>query len=137
VKRVLAIVVVAVGLLSALGGTASAAGGSGSATACSASSSNVVGTRFLMTLTKNEVDPSQQRFATCTYARKVAEQVVSKEVTSPVTVAGFDCTDFVLKRKPGKNRYHCVRNAGATEISVSFQVVYVRDSRRYPADPGL
>jgi hypothetical protein len=124
-SRVAVVGVVLVGALWALTGTAAAISGSGSATACISKSRHVEG-GILVSLTKENVDPSQKRFATCAYAAKVARQVTSRRLEEPATVAGFRCFPFALSRKPAKFRYSCqFRGADtATEIHLSFTVVY-------------
>jgi hypothetical protein len=120
------------GLFSALGGTAAANGSSATTWACSGASANVVGTTFLVDLTKSEVDPSEKRFATCRYASKVADRVAALELKTARVVEGFGCGDRVLKSKPAKFAYHCsFQGAGtATEIELWFTVAYVKEAIR-------
>lgn len=125
-----AAVVVASGLLSALGGTAVANGGSGSATACLATSKKVIGGRFLVNLTASNVDPSQKGFATCGYAGRVARRVIASELKTAKIVEGFSCTVNVLRSKPPKFAYHCVFQGAdtATEVGVGFTVAYAKEA---------
>lgn len=75
------------------------------------------------------VDPTQARYATCAYAKKVAGGLTSLRIEEPKVVQGFRCTPRVLSTEPDVVKYSCLfRGADtATEIKITFKVKYDLD----------
>ena len=96
---------------------------------CNLASKNVVGRKFKAKVVAKNVDPSQARFATCAYARKVAGGLTSLRIEMPKISHGFRCTPRVLSTEPDVVKYGCLfRGADtATEIRIKFRVKYDLD----------
>ena len=96
---------------------------------CNLVSKNVVGKKFKAKLAAENVDPSQARFATCAYAKKVVGGLTSLRIEEPKVVQGFRCTPRVLSTEPDVVKYQCLfRGADtATEIKITFKVKYDLD----------
>jgi hypothetical protein len=109
--------------------SAAAAGTHSSAIACSARSKNVIEKPFLVSVERNNVDPSQARYGTCAYAKKVVGGLTSLRIEEPKVVQGFRCTPRVLSTEPDVVKYGCLfRGADtATEIKITFKVKYDLD----------
>lgn len=96
---------------------------------CNLVSKNVVGKKFKAKVVAKNVDPSQARFATCAYAKKVVGGLTSLRIEEPKVVHGFRCTPKVLSTEPDVVKYACLfRGADtATEIRITFTVKYDLD----------
>jgi hypothetical protein len=96
---------------------------------CTTSSKNVVGHTFKTKIVANNVDPSQAKYGSCAYAKKVADGLTSLRIEEPKVVKGFRCTPRVLSTEPDVVKYACLfRGADtATEIRVTFKVKYDLD----------
>lgn len=96
---------------------------------CALRSKNVVGHTFKAKLAAEDVDPSQARYATCAYAKKVVGGLTSLRIEEPKVVRGFRCTPRVISTEPDVVKYQCLfRGADtATEITITFKVKYDLD----------
>jgi hypothetical protein len=101
---------------------------------CTATSPNVIGNKIMVKVTGKNVAKSQQRFANCGVARKVARGLTAIRIEKPKTLEGFRCTPSVMTGgegtvEPQKVRYSCLfRGADtATEIRLLFTVTYNQD----------
>jgi hypothetical protein len=96
---------------------------------CNLVSKNVVGKKFKAKVAAKNVDPSQARYATCAYVKKVAGGLTSLRIEEPKVVQGFRCTPKVLSTEPDVVKYACLfRGADtATEIRITFKVKYDQD----------
>ena len=96
---------------------------------CNLVSKNVVGAKFKAKVAAQNVDPSQARYATCAYVKKVAGGLTSLRIEEPKVVRGFRCTPTVISTEPDVVKYACLfRGADtATEIRITFKVKYDLD----------
>lgn len=103
-------------------------------TTCTTTSKNVIGKHVRITVAGKNVARSQQKFAECPTAKKVADKMLSLRIEMPKTFDGFRCTPTVLTGgegtvEPQTVKYNCVfRGADtSTEIRLRFKVTYNTD----------
>lgn len=103
-------------------------------TACGATSKNVIGKKYTITVTGKNVASTQMQFAECKVVKKVGNKMTSLRIEKPKVYEGFRCTPTVLTTGQGTEepqvvRYNCLfRGADtATEIRLKFKVTYNMD----------
>lgn len=101
---------------------------------CTTTSRNVIGRTVKIMVAGNNVARSQQRFAECPTAKKVAGKMLSLRIEKPKVLDGFRCAPRVLTGgegtvEPQVVKYNCLfRGADtSTEIRLKFKVTYNTD----------
>jgi hypothetical protein len=110
----------------AISGTAAA---KGAPKTCTTQSKNVIGKTVKGTLTSSNVNSVQKEYATCGYAKKVMNRILSLRIEEPKSVIGFYCTPTVLKTTPDVVKYKCVFKGADTAmfVKLTFKVTYNLD----------
>jgi hypothetical protein len=95
-------------------------------TVCGTTSGKVVGKKVSVTITGENVAPSQAKYTECKVAKKVVDTIVSKAAKKPTIVEGFRITPTVLSAQRDTVEYTGIfRGADtATEIRIKFKVTY-------------
>jgi hypothetical protein len=96
---------------------------------CTTNSRNVIGHKVTATLTASNVNSVQAEFATCGYAKKVMDVLLSLRIEEPKVVKGFRCTPTVISTAPDVVRYACVFKSADTAMGarIAFRVKYDQD----------